>query len=85
VEHLSRAELIANLRRYLTGAWTARQLSSWASDTELTAGVDQLEYEAAYSNRLASILFVLASPDINGEVSGKTVQSWVAEIEAWTS
>jgi hypothetical protein len=78
VQRLSRTDLVANLRQYLDGEWTAVELSEWASETEMTTGVDQLEYEDAYSNKSAAVLFDLGTPEINGEPTDERVQSWIS-------
>jgi hypothetical protein len=48
----------------------------------MTAGVDQLEHEDAYSNKIAAVLFDLGTAEINGEPTNELVQSWVRHIGA---
>jgi hypothetical protein len=79
---LRRTDLNANPRKYLHGEWTTVELSEWPSETEMTAGVDQLDYEDAYSNKSVAVLFDLGTPEINGEPTNERVQSWVRHIGA---
>jgi hypothetical protein len=47
------------------------------------AGVDQLEYEDASSNKIAAVLFDLGTPEIKSEPTNERAQSRISEIEAW--
>jgi hypothetical protein len=76
---LSRADVIAALRRYLHGEWSASDLSRWADEVE---NPERVEYEDGYSTLIASVLFDLGTPEINGEPTPERVRMWVAELDA---
>jgi hypothetical protein len=54
------------LKRYLAGAVAAEQVERWADLVEQRPGV---EYAAGQEEVIADALFVLSSPDINGELT----------------
>lgn len=76
---LSRGDVLAALRRYLDGEWSAADLSHWADEVE---NPETVQYEAAYSTLIASVLFDLATPEINGEPTPESVRKWVEELDA---
>ena len=76
---LSREDVVTALRRYLDGDWTADDLSRWADEIE---NPETVRYEDAYSTLIASVLFDLATPEINGEPTPERVRQWVSELEA---
>jgi len=76
---LSRADVLAALRRYLDGDWTASDLYKWADAVE---NPEAVRYEDAYSNLIASVLFDLGTPEINGEPTPARVRKWIEELEA---
>jgi hypothetical protein len=79
VVNLSRADVLTALRRYLDGEWTASDLSHWADEVE---NPETVQYEDAYSTLIASVLFDLGTPEINGEPTPDRVRKWVAELDA---
>ena len=75
---LSRADVLASLRRYLDGEWSAADLSRWADGVE---NPETIAYEDAWSTLIASVLFDLGTPEINGEPTPEKVRAWVKELE----
>lgn len=78
---LSRDDVLTAMRRYLDEDWTAADLSRWADEVE---NPETVKYEDAYSNLIASVLFDLGTPEINGEPTPDRVRKWVEELEAAT-
>jgi len=76
---LSRDDVLAALRRYLDGDWTAADLSRWADEVE---NPESVRYEDDYSTLIASVLFDLGTPETNGEPTPERVRQWVTELEA---
>lgn len=60
------SNVIAILRRYLAGSANPGDIVAWADGVE---GRDDLGYEEAKHHQILNAVFVLANPQINGELS----------------
>ena len=74
---LTRADVLSALSRYLDGEWSAADLTRWADEVE---NPEKVHYEEAYSTLIASVLFDLGTPEINGEPTPDKVRAWVDEL-----
>lgn len=72
---LTRGQVVAALREYLNGSWTAGELVQWADDNEMTR-----EYERGYSQVIASFLFDFSSEELNGAVTPARAERWVEQL-----
>lgn len=69
---LSRSEVIALLSDYEAGAISAETVSEWA---EFFDGNEDVEFEPEAEGLLPDILFELASPEINGDLTADRAKS----------
>ncbi len=76
---ISRADVLAALGKYLQGDGNGDRLTEWADEME---NPEKVAYEDAHSNLIASVLFDLATPEINGEPTPEKVGRWVQELAA---
>jgi hypothetical protein len=68
---LDRAQLTATLRRYLSGKISSQSVSEWAEALE---GRD----DVGYDQQVADVLAELASPEINGTLTGDRARELIA-------
>ena len=74
---LTRRALARMIERYGTGEITTAELVRLANSVEAVDGVD---YEAGAEAEIAQVLFELAAPEINGEVSYERSQKLLAQL-----
>jgi hypothetical protein len=72
---LTRSEAVSALREYLTGQWSAADLTLWADDNEMTR-----HYEDGFSTLIATLLFEFSAPDMNGDITPDRAREWVADL-----
>lgn len=73
-------DLVAVLERYCSGAVSADDVKVWADAIE--GRTDLVDYEDSQSRSIATVLFELASPAINGELTPEKANDLIALLGA---
>jgi hypothetical protein len=73
-----RKHVVAVLRRYLHGELSAAQVASWADALELRDDVGFPDQDAVALQRL---IFVLANPTVNGDLTFESARTLLASVE----
>ncbi len=68
---MTQSDVVNILQRYLAGAITEQQLTDWADLVECR---EDIEYPAQDENLIASIIFRLANPNLNEEITKPLVE-----------
>ena len=69
------------LQRYLDDEITADQLSDWGDLIECR---DDISYEPAYDSLLKQVIFEIANPNLNSEISPEVAQNMRHRLVAAT-
>src|SRR5438132_9238486 len=77
---VSRQTLRAALNRFLANELTVDDLVNWANRVEAEVLFDRIDYEAGYEKLLATTLFYIASPEINGALDAALCRSYVEQL-----
>jgi hypothetical protein len=74
---LTRADVRIVLNRYLDGSLSAGDLQEWADAVEVR---EDLGREAGYEEVLGTVIFQLANPILDGEITSDRVQAWLRPL-----
>jgi hypothetical protein len=74
---LQRTHIEAILRRYLGGELSAAQVEAWANAVELR---DDIGFPDQDSPNLAHLIFVLANPAVNGDLTPESARTLLATV-----
>ena len=77
---VSRQTLRTALNRFLANQVTGDDLVNWAKRVEIEVLSDRFDYEAGYEELLATTLFYIASPEINGALDAALCRSYVGQL-----
>jgi len=69
---LTKSDVVSIMQRYLSGGITEQQLTDWADLVECR---EDIEYPTQDENLIASIIFRLANPNLNEEITSPLVES----------
>jgi hypothetical protein len=72
------AHLINVLHGYLAGRLTAKNVEDWAN---LIEGREDLEYEAAFSEKIKQCIYVLANPYLVAPLSAGRAEELIKSLE----
>ena len=75
---LTRAHVIAMLRRQVSGQLRSDDLREWA---EMVESREDVGFEHGCENVVHQAIFELANPDINRQLDGDAVLDWIARLE----
>jgi hypothetical protein len=76
---LERRHVTTVLQRYLRGELTSEQVGSWAEALELRDDIGFPEQDCA---TLQHLIFVLANPDVNGNLTLDVAEALLATVNA---
>jgi hypothetical protein len=79
---VSRQTLRTALNRFLANELTGDDLVNWAKWVEAEVLSDRIDYETGYEKLLATTLFHIASPEINGALDAALCRSYVEQLPA---
>jgi hypothetical protein len=77
---VSRQTLRVALNRFLANELTSVDLVNWANQVEAEVLSDRIDYEAGYEKLLATTLFYIASPEINGALDAALCRTYVEQL-----
>ncbi len=69
---LRMVDLEKAIKRFTSGSLSAEQLEEWAEILEMN---DYVEYESGSEQIIADALFLLATPEVNGPITERTVEN----------
>ena len=78
---LGTQQMLNMLQRYLDDEITADQLTDWG---DLIECHDDISYEPAYDSLLKQIIFEIANPNLNSEISQEVAQNMRHRLVAAT-
>lgn len=74
---LQRAHIVAILQRYQAGELSAAQVDTWANAVELR---DDIGFPEQDSSDLQHLIFVLANPAVNGDLSSESARKLLETV-----
>lgn len=76
---LYRTDMSRLLRRYLHGEVSGKQCTAWADAIEAR---DDIGFEYGQAELLKRLIFELANPELEGQISPEAASAWLRMLEA---
>ncbi|PIQ77844.1 hypothetical protein COV82_02510 [Candidatus Peregrinibacteria bacterium CG11_big_fil_rev_8_21_14_0_20_46_8] len=73
----TRSQLVHIIDQTISGKISKEDLSTWAETLEAQDGI---AYEEQYMQKIADILFLLSTPEINGELTNQKLEEYKSRL-----